>query len=186
MDNASYWFCESNNLFLVEGLYDNVNRMFLNALDTTKRLSMFKETPESLNAGVAVDKGGGLVGIPITGHGFDVDGGDYVRIQDSINYDDEYTTHIDTTVDEVVITATYVAETFLGTEEMFHGVAGGTNITGTYVADTDGNWNFIIPAAADLRDGDSYIVFVTLTDGASTLTIKEKRKAIFFPRDTYS
>ena len=25
MDNAAYWFCESNNLFLVEKLYDNVN-----------------------------------------------------------------------------------------------------------------------------------------------------------------
>ncbi len=183
MDNASYWFCESNNLFLVEKLYDNVNKMFLNTLDTTKRLSMFKETPASLDAAVAVDKGGGLVGIPITGHTFAV--GEYVKIQDSINYDVESLVDSET-ANEVVITATYVAETFLGTEEMFHGVSGGTNITGTYVASTDGNWNFIIPAAADLRDGEEYTVFVTLTNDSSTLTIKEKRKAIFFPRDTYS
>ena len=183
MDNASYWFCESNNLFLVEGLYDHVNKMSLNTLDTTKRLSMFKATPVSLDADVAVDKGGGLVGIPITGHDFVA--GEYVKIQDSINYDVE--SLIDSkTADEVVITATYVAETFLGTEEIFHGVSGGTNITGTYVTPTNGNWNFIIPAAADLRDGESYTVFVTLTDGGSTLTIKEKRKAIFFPRDTYT
>ncbi len=182
MENSAYWFCETDNLFLVENLYDNVNQMYLNELDTTKRLSMFKETPASIDAAAAVDKGGGLVGIPITSHTFVV--GEYVKIQDSLHYDVE--SLIDSqTANEIVITATYVAETFIGTEEVFHGVDGGTNITGTYVADTNGNWNFIIPSAADFRDGKSYTVFVTLTNAASTLTIKERRKAIFYPKETY-
>ena len=184
MENAAYWFCESNNLFLVEGLYDNTNKMWMNALDTTKRLSMFKETSESINAdGSAVNKGDGKVGIPITGHGFAT--GEYIRIQDSINYDDEYTVDATSTANEVVITATYVAETFVGTEEIYHGVNGATNITGTYVTQTNGNWQFIVPAAADLRDGETFIAYITLTDGSSTLTIKESRKAIFYPREPY-
>lgn len=69
----------------------------------------------TLDAGPAVDNGGGLVGIPSTGHGFT--GGQIVRIIGTTNYDGEnLTLDGSTSANELVITATYVAETFAGTE----------------------------------------------------------------------
>jgi hypothetical protein len=62
--------------------------------------------------GVAVDKGGGLVGIPITGHRFSV--GDAVIIQGTVNYDATETLHATTSANELVITAAYVEEVFGG------------------------------------------------------------------------
>ena len=61
----------------------------------------------------AVDKGSGLVGIPITGHSFSA--GDTTTIAGTTNYDATYTI-ISETTNEIVITATYIAETFAGTE----------------------------------------------------------------------
>lgn len=66
----------------------------------------------------AVDKGGGEVGIPITGHGFEV--GQTVTIDGSVNYDGDFVINSET-ADEIVITATYVAETFAGTETVESG-----------------------------------------------------------------
>lgn len=69
----------------------------------------------NLDAGPAVDKGAGLVGLPSTGHGFVA--GQVVRVIGTTNYDGEnLTLDATTSVNELVITATYVAETFAGTE----------------------------------------------------------------------
>jgi hypothetical protein len=67
-------------------------------------------------SGPAVDKGGGLVGIPVAGHGY----ADYTRIiiADTTYYDGPHEVHTSTTTNEIVITATYSAETFVGTEEV--------------------------------------------------------------------
>jgi hypothetical protein len=64
------------------------------------------------NAG-AVDKGSGLVGIPITAHTF-IDN-DITTIAGTTNYDGTYTI-VSQTANEIVITATYVVETFTGAE----------------------------------------------------------------------
>lgn len=61
----------------------------------------------------AVDKGGGEVGIPITGHKFLT--GDSVTFATTTNYNDTYTIN-SYTANEVVITETYNAEVFAGTE----------------------------------------------------------------------
>ena len=66
------------------------------------------------NAAAAVDNGGGLVGIPSTAHGLSA--GDYVQIDQTTNYDGFYELDASTSVDELVIAATFVAETFAGTE----------------------------------------------------------------------
>lgn len=70
-----------------------------------------------LDAAAAVDKGGGKVGIPSTGHGFS--SGDDVTFQGTTNYDSGYTLDAATTANEMVITETYTAETFAGTETVF-------------------------------------------------------------------
>tara|TARA_R110002020_G_scaffold376130_3_gene587313 strand:+ start:32121 stop:33281 length:1161 start_codon:yes stop_codon:yes gene_type:complete len=61
----------------------------------------------------AVNKGGGLVEIPLTGHSFNE--GDVITITGSVNYNGTYTI-VSVTENGIVINATYVAETFTGSE----------------------------------------------------------------------
>jgi len=66
--------------------------------------------------GVAVDNGDGTVGIPVAGHLYHE--GESIVISDSVAYAGTYTLPDQSlgSEDVVVITATYAAETFLGTE----------------------------------------------------------------------
>ena len=59
----------------------------------------------------AVNKGGGLVGIPITAHNFYVD--DTTTLAGTTNYDGTYTV-VSITANEIVIEATFIPETFAG------------------------------------------------------------------------
>lgn len=68
---------------------------------------------DTLDNGPADSKSEGKVGIPITGHPFEA--GDNVYISGSTNYSGTWI--IDSvTENEIVIVATYVSETFAGTE----------------------------------------------------------------------
>ena len=94
----------------------------------------------------AVDKTGGLVGIPSTGHGFVA--GDTITIAGTTNYNGAEVI-VSATADEIVITATYQAETFAGSETLTSAV-------------TDSNWklcsddsNTTKPAAGDIVHIDS-------------------------------
>lgn len=75
----------------------------------------------TLDAGDAVDKSGGLVGLPVTAHGLPV--GAEVTVVGTTNYDATYTVKRGTSADEIVVTASYSSETFDGTETvdcLFH------------------------------------------------------------------
>jgi hypothetical protein len=72
--------------------------------------SHYPSTIKYIDAGPAVDKGGGKVGIPLTGHGASAE--EEVGIGNTTNYDGDYTVEAETTENEIVITASYVAETF--------------------------------------------------------------------------
>jgi len=91
-----------------------------------------------LDAAAATNEGGGLVGIPCTGHGYSP--GASVLINGTTNYDGVETVHADTTANSIIITATYAAETFAGTE------------TVAAVQDTE---------AFDLRVIDTYAKLIT-------------------------
>lgn len=93
----------------------------------------------TLNNAAAVDKGGGLVGIPSTAHGFLA--GDSVTLAGTSNYDGTYTLGATTSANEMVITATYQVETFAGTETA-------TNNEGSNWLDTAGA-DANIPANSD-------------------------------------
>jgi hypothetical protein len=69
---------------------------------------------DTLENAAAVDKGGGKVGLPCNGHGFETD--DTVIISGTTNYDGTYTVDSTSSTNEIVVTAAYVAETFAGTE----------------------------------------------------------------------
>ncbi len=64
--------------------------------------------------GAAVNKGGGKVGLPAAGHGFFA--GERVTVAGTTNYNAAYTLDEDTSRNEMVVTASYVTETFAGDE----------------------------------------------------------------------
>lgn len=69
----------------------------------------------TIDNAAAVDKGGGKVGIPFTGQPFET--GEILTISGTVNYDTvAAVVDATSTVNEVVITAAYVAEVFAGTE----------------------------------------------------------------------
>jgi len=69
---------------------------------------------QDLDNAAAVNVGGGIVGIPCTGHGYSED--DVVLLNGTTNYDGVYTVLADGGDDQINITATYAAETFDGDE----------------------------------------------------------------------
>ncbi len=66
---------------------------------------------DTIDNAAAVDKGGGNVGIPVTGHGFG--NTDIVTIAGTTNYNGDFPI-VSQTTNEVVIEATFVSETFAG------------------------------------------------------------------------
>jgi hypothetical protein len=68
-----------------------------------------------IDAAAAVNKGGGLVGIPVTSQPFNT--GENVTIYGTVNYNGAYAVNAASSVNEVVIAATYVAETFDGVND---------------------------------------------------------------------
>ncbi len=85
-----------------------------------------KQNENNINNAAAVDKGSGKVGIPVTTHGYTA--GEAVKILSTINYDGYYIVQSGTTANEVVIVATYAAETFAGTETIHEAPGEKTNI----------------------------------------------------------
>ena len=67
---------------------------------------------KNINAAAATDEGSGRVGIPVTSHGYQT--GDFVVIEGTTNYNGAYLVHSTSTSNKVIITATYMAETFIG------------------------------------------------------------------------
>lgn len=69
---------------------------------------------DNIDVGDAVDKGDGRVGIPVTGHGCMI--GSFIRFYGTTFYDGAYEVESGTTTNELVITETYNAESFDGSE----------------------------------------------------------------------
>jgi len=83
---------------------DTIEPSCVQDVDATIADSYFQGT---LDSGVAVDKGGGEVGLPFTGHNFI--SGQLVTIAGTTNYNDNYTL-ASVTANEIVITETFVTE----------------------------------------------------------------------------
>ena len=87
--------------------------------------------------GVAVNVGGGIVGLPFTGHPFTI--GEAIFISGTTNYDGGYTLGAGTTANQIRITKEYTAETFDGTEVVVKSISGLTVGNGHMVQDSSGN-----------------------------------------------
>jgi len=138
---SGHLYISSPNVVTWSGFKDSETDTEVN--DATLTMSLFNQTTKSpIAAGPAVDKGGGKVGIPCTAHGQVED--DYIRMEGSQSYNDEFAVHADTTANEIVIVATFIAESFLGTEKIYIGVINGCNISLPYT-DSPGVYRGILP-----------------------------------------
>ena len=116
---------------------------FTSLTGPTNALSTMVKKTKNRFKGAAVDKGSGKVGLPVVKH--DAASGNHIRIEGTINYDGTYTVDATTSANEIVITATYAAETFNGLEEVYIGITGGTELTLSYVGASNGIYRGTLP-----------------------------------------
>ena len=165
--------------------------------------SFYLALANTLDANAAVDNGDGTVGIPVTGHWYHE--GESVVISGSVAYDGTYTLPDQSLggEDVVVITATYTAETFTGTETIArsggavidngdgtvsipchgHGftsgqdvtISGTTNYDGTYTIGTqaDDDWLTITATYVSEAITGGYAIDNTVTDGSVVWTFTD-------------
>ena len=112
--------------------------------------------------GVARDAGGGTVGLPCIGHPFSI--GQTVRIVGTDNYDTTEVLLSGTSENELVVTATYVAETFDGNETIMQFISGLTAGLGRMAHDSEGNL-YYAHTLNDAGDPNNYYITKILTDG---------------------
>jgi len=170
-------YIDSENLVTIDELKNEETGAYLTGGDTVV-MTLFKRSPLHIDEdGVAADKGGGKVGIPVAAHGLATN--DIVRISETENYNGEYTLDATSTADEVVITATYVAETFTGRENVFVGLASCYQVPLSYVAASSGKFQGYVQDTTHLIEGDRYILFVSVTSGPANLLIRMNLMAQF-------
>jgi len=160
-------YVDSDNVIELDALYDIIAAASED--DATVVASLFEYDSIAINAAVAVDKGAGKVGIPSTGHG--LVSGDYIRVCHTQNYNGEYTVDATVSTDEIVVTASYVAETFTADAICFKGVPDATNITLAYVAASTGKYQGIFPETVLIVEGDEYYLFIEADDAENNIAL---------------
>lgn len=165
------WYIDTDNIVRIEGLRNVVTDAYVNNATITGVL--YNLPAQNPDVAAAVDKGSGKVGIPCTGHGL-TGGTDVIRIERSVNYNTEFLLDASTTVDELVITATYVAEVFTGNEFIYHAIVGtiAAPITFAYEANSNGNYVGKIPYTTVLLQDESYVLCVKEVSGSEQVLAK--------------
>jgi hypothetical protein len=91
----------------------------------------FEGVTKTLGASAAVDKGSGKVGLPCSSHGYST--GTSISVRGTVNYNAIYTVDATSSTDEIVVTASYVSETFTGAETVNQRVTLGSGKDNTYI-----------------------------------------------------
>lgn len=129
----------------------------------------------------AINRGSGLVGIPVQGHTLKAN--DVIRIWGTENYNGVYT--IDNVVaDEIRIPATFVEEQFTGSEYFYRGIKNGTNLTCT-AEGSGGNYSGVVPDTVELVKDDKYLLEVNASKSDDDLLAQFECIATFFPKQDY-
>lgn len=165
------WLIDTDNVVRVEGLRNVVTEIYINDATITGILYVLPTLAPTVD-GVAVDKGSGKVGIPCVAHG--QTSGDSIRIERSVNYNNDYMVDGDTTVDELVIVETYTAETFTGEEFIYIAIVGTKDapISFTYSAGSDGDYVGKIVYTAPLIQDIDYVMCIKEVSGAEQVVAK--------------
>jgi hypothetical protein len=104
----------STNEVVIEADYVAESFTGSETIRLNKSTGHFEGVTLTIDNAAAVDKGGGLVGIPLTGQPYSA--GDQIEIRDTTNYDGTYSVDATSSTNEVVIAASYAVETFSGSE----------------------------------------------------------------------
>lgn len=164
------WFLDTDNIVRIEGLRNAVTLAYVN--DATITGILYKLPVLSPDAAVVVDKGAGKIGIPCAGH--ELSAGDSIRLERFQNYGGAFLLDADTSVDELVVVATYVAETLTGSEFIYIAIVGGvgTEIVFDYIDASDGDYVGKIPYNAPLLQDESYVLCVKTVKGVEQVLAK--------------
>jgi len=165
------WYIETDNIIKVDGLRSAETGVFVN--DATVTGILYKLPALNPNAGAAASNiGSGLCGITCTVHGLSV--GDTIRIENTINYDGEYVLQSGTTINLLVFTATYVAETFTGEEFIYEAIAGTVTvpIPFNYVTASDGDYVGKIPRTTAFFQDARYVICIKEVSGLEQVLAK--------------
>lgn len=164
-------YIDSDNLVTLSGLTDTDG--YVN--DAVVKLSIVRSEPQSCKAAVVVDKSGGKVGIPVTGHGLAT--GDHIRVIGTDNLNAEYDLDAASSTDEIVVTATYVAETLTTSAKIYHGFPDAAEISMDYLAASDGIYTANVPETVHLFESLSYYSFISVVDGENKKLIRTALRA---------
>lgn len=156
------WFLDTDNVVRIEGLRNVVTLDYIN--DATIKGILYKLPVLNPNAVAAANKGAGKVGIPCDGHGLSA--GDTIRLERFLSryYNGAFPLDAGTTGGELVITTTYAAETFTGSEFIYVAIVGKVDdeILFTHEEEMgDGDYVGTIPHDAPLVQDESYVLCIT-------------------------
>jgi len=166
------WFIDTDNIVRIEGLRYTVTGAYVNDLTTIKGI-FYKLPVVNPDVGDVVDKGDGItVGIPFANHG--LVGGDSIRLERFVNYNGDFLVHVDTTNDELVITATYVAEKLTGNEFIYVAIAGkvADEIIFTYIEESNGDYVGTIPSETPMEQDEDYVLCVKIVKDTEQVLAK--------------
>ena len=169
-------FMDSSNLIKVNALTNADTSALINDADIEVSICHADIRNPTAN-GAAVDKGGGVVGIPCVGHGLKE--GDWVYIHGTTNYEGINAITSGVSADEITITATYVAETFHGEEQIYLGMLNATEKDFVAVG-SGGNYKVTIDfSTVPLVENDYYYLVIHTVKDSSKLVSRPKWKAIY-------
>jgi len=165
------WYIDTDNVVSVIGLRNVETGAYVNNATITGIL--YKSSAlRPIADGPAVDKGSGLVGIPCTAHG--LASGVVIRIERTINYNAEYLVNAGSTVNEIVVTATYTAEVFTGEEFIYEAIVGtiAAPVSFGYVSASDGDYVGKIVYTSLLLQDESYVLCLKEISGSEQVLAK--------------
>lgn len=170
------WFIDTDNIIRVEGLRNVVTGNYVN--DATITGILYELPALNPDVAAAVSKAGGKVGILCAGHGRAE--GDHIRMERSQNYNADYTLDALTSANELVVTATYVAETFTGEEFIYIAVeTTPIPVTFSYEAASSGNYVGKIAYTENLLQGLDYVLCIKEVSGSEQVLAKVIQTAGF-------
>ncbi len=120
-----------------------------------------------------MDKAPGTgVGILATAHGVDILGS--VRLEKFGNYAGDFIVLVGSSVNEIVVDATYVAETLTGDELIYEAIVGTvlSPIVFSYVDFSDGDYVGKIDNGTALKQGQSYMMCIWEVSGNEQVLAK--------------
>lgn len=173
------WYIETDNVVRIKNLQNVETLEYINDATVTGILYQLPALSPAA-AAVVVDKAPAIgVGIPLVAHDITVLTG--VRCENFINYNGDFIVEMGTSVDEIIIDDTYVAEILTGNELIYPSIVGTVDnpITFAYEEESNGDYAGKVPKTAALIRGVQYMMCIWEVSGAEQVLAKITETAGF-------